>query len=218
MLDKLRETWNSDLYVADFWKPLRKYSTAPYNGGTGLSYGYVNRTVHHSYMADPATEIPEFMGKLGLDCSRYTVTLTACRISNAVRKTEVIGNASLILMITGGISNALSIGSSGFQGQGTINIAIITDITMDDSASMNLFLSICEARAQALNDLGIKDRTTGKKAPGTSTDSISLFVGNEKDNSRYGGRLSAIGMATSRLVYGAVMEALKRDCTESDKQ
>ena len=212
LFDRLRITRSDRICMIDFWKPLRKYSSAPYNGGTGYSYGYINRTVDQNYNFDPDLEIPVFLKEHGLDEHAYTVTLTSCVISNAILLERKLSSGSIFLSLTAGVSNALSIGSDGTGGQGTINIALVTDIGLDDAAAMNLYMSVCESKSQLLNDMDIRDRMTDQRVPGTSTDTISIFVGNEEERSKYGGRLSEIGKVSSFMTYEAIRKALKSDC------
>lgn len=214
LLERLRIRRSKKSFLIDFWKPLRKYSSAPYNGGMGYSCGYLNRTVGQNYNYDPELEIPEFLRNHGLYGQLYTVSLTSCIVSNAITLERKISSGSIFISVTAGTTNSLSIGSDGRVGQGTINIAIVTDITIDDDAAMNLFMSVCEAKSQLLNDIGIMDPVTGRSAPGTSTDSVSLFVGNEEGRSKYGGRLSEVGKAASIMTYETLRKALERDCRD----
>lgn len=214
LLERLRIRRSKKAFLIDFWKPLRKYSSAPYNGGMGYSCGYLNRTVDQNYNYDPELEIPEFLRNHGLYGQLYTVSLTSCIVSNAITLERKISSGSIFISVTAGTTNSLSIGSDGRVGQGTINIAIVTDITIDDDAAMNLFMSVCEAKSQLLNDIGIMDPVTGRSAPGTSTDSVSLFVGNEEGRSKYGGRLSEVGKAASIMTYETLRKALERDCRD----
>lgn len=214
LLERLRIRRSKKAFLIDFWKPLRKYSSAPYNGGMGYSCGYLNRTVDQNYNYDPELEIPEFLRNHGLYGQLYTVSLTSCIVSNAITLERKISSGSIFISVTAGTTNSLSIGSDGRVGQGTINIAIVTDITIDDDGAMNLFMSVCEAKSQLLNDIGIMDPVTGRSAPGTSTDSVSLFVGNEEGRSKYGGRLSEVGKAASIMTYETLRKALERDCRD----
>lgn len=214
LLEKLRIKRSEDTFLIDFWKPLRKYSSAPYNGGIGYSCGYINRTVEHNYNSDPELEIPKFLMNYGLYDQLYTVSITSCSVSNAITLERKLSSGSVFISVTAGISNALSIGSDGTVGPGTINIALVTDVTIEDDAAMNLFMSVCEAKSQLLNDTGIRDQVSGRSAPGTSTDSVSLFVGNEEGRTKYGGRLSEVGKAASTMAYETLRKALERDCRD----
>ncbi len=213
MIEDISIDRGESFYLFRFPYPFRKYSSAPYGGGTGHSTGYLNRTVPSDYKCDPVTDIDEFLMKNGMNYTGLTATLTACRVENAIIERKESSTPPMMVSVTGGSSNALSIGSKGFSSQGTINIAVISDAHMDDASALNLFMAITESKSQAMNDLGIKDRTTGKAAPGTSTDTVSLFLSGNGPRYRYGGRLTDIGRETSMMVYSAVKASLISDCT-----
>lgn len=214
MIEEISIVKKDTFYMLRFPHPFRKYSSAPYGGGFGSSVGYINRSVPSDYKGDPVAETDAFLVKNGIESSGLTVTMTACRIENAIMEKRESDGLQLIAAVTGGSSNALSIGSSGFGSIGTINICVVSDADMNDDAALNLFMGITEAKAQAMNDLGIRDRITGKPSPGTSTDTVSLFLSGDGKRFRYGGRLTKIGMAVSMMVYGAVKSSLSADCTE----
>lgn len=199
-------------YAVRFWKPLRRFSSAPFNGGTGLTSTYINRHVPFSYNGNPRDDISGFLILEGYGSEETTVTLTACDTGKATHRLLDFGSYFLHISITAGTENALSIGSEGKHFPGTVNIAVATDATLDDSASLNLYQSVVEARSQAFNDAGVRDRDTGKTAPGTSTDTVSIFVGDEGEYFQYGGRLSRIGKALSVAVYEMILEKTEEDC------
>ncbi len=213
LIDDIRIVRGESYYMLSFPSLFRKFSSAPFGGGTGYSNGYLNRSVPKDYRSDPVSETLEFLRKNSIEPTGLTVTLTACKIENAIIAKEE-DEIQVLISVTGGSSNALSIGSSGFESPGTINIAVISDAEMQDDAAMNLFMGITEAKSQALSDLGIRDRKTGKYAPGTSTDSVSLFLSGDGKRFRYGGRLTQIGQIASVMVYNAVKASLTKDCTE----
>ena len=214
LFDDIRIEREKRFYMFQFPQPFRMFSSAPYGGGTGKSERYINRTVERNYSRNPQEEIPEFLAGNSISKENTCVTLTACNIMNADIVSSDDGEFPIMLSVTAGISNALSIGSSGFERPGTINIALISDADLDGSSALNLFSGLTEAKSQAMNDMGIKDRTTGKRAPGTSTDTVSIFLSGSGRHSAYGGRLTEIGRAASLMVYDSVIRCLSNDCTE----
>lgn len=201
---------HADYYLIRFFKSMRRFSSAPYNGGTGESIAYANRHVERNYCSDPEIEIPQFLGRNNIDEKGITVTLTACPVWDFVLIEDNIGDSFLTSAITAGSGNALSIGSKGSEGNGTVNICVLTDLPLSDSGTLNLFQTIVEAKAQAFNDLGITDRKTGKISPGTSTDTVSIFVASQGNDIEFGGRLTDIGHRISLTVYENIGLALQK--------
>ncbi len=186
-------------YYIEFTQGARKYSSAPYQGGTGISYGYVNMHVENNYNSDVNEYIKSFLIKNNLS-TELTVNMTSADINNLRRGNVYVDSYSVCAFITAGFDNALSIGNKSGK-PGTINICIITDYPLTDSGAMNLYQTCIESKAQALNDMGIRDMRTGMLSPGTSTDTLSIFVLNEARKHDYAGRLTEIGYSTSMLVY-----------------
>lgn len=200
-------------YAVKFWKPLRRFSSAPFNGGIGLTSVYINRHVPLSYNRHPHDDISGFLVMEGYRSEETTVTLTACDTRRATHRLLDFGTYFLHISVTAGTENALPIGSEGKLAPGTVNIAVATDAALDDSAGLNLYQSVVEAKSQAFHDAGVRDRETGKTAPGTSTDTVSIFVGDEGEYFQYGGRLSRIGKTLSVAVYETILEKTREDCT-----
>ncbi len=197
-------------YVIDFGTSVRKFSSAPYNGGAGACRYYVNRTVPHNYCEDVLGEGTHFLEKYGIEPAQTCMNLTACDIRKFAFREIDSGLFRISAWVTAGVSNALSIGSHGISLPGTVNIAMLTDAPLSDSAAINGVQGITEAKAQAFNDLKILDPVTGKKAPGTSTDTVSLFIANTAENMEFGGRLTDFGRNASVLAYDLVSEAIRK--------
>ncbi|AAT42709.1 adenosylcobinamide amidohydrolase [Picrophilus oshimae] len=199
----------NDYYIIDFERPVRKFSSAPFNGGVGTSLRYINRTVNLNYNDDPSLEIMEFLIRNKIDLNGTVVTLTAVPVSQRVIKSINIDKYKMESVITAGFENALSIGNRN-NFYGTVNIAVITDMPLSDAAAINLMQSITEAKAQAMNDLNIMDKKTGLRSPGTSTDTVNVFIDNFNMDIRYAGRLTDPGYYSSLIVYNSIIEIYKR--------
>ena len=202
----LRDTY----YLIDFGVAVRKFSSAPFNGGTGTCKYYVNMTVPHDFRGDVLSEGTRFLEASGLEASQTCMNFTACDVKKYAFGEIMSAGFRISTWITAGISNALSVGSHGIPSQGTVNIAMLTDAPLGDSAAVNGMQDIIEAKAQAFNDMDIRDSATGKRAPGTSTDTASLFISSGSHDMEFGGRLTEFGMEASILVYRLVSEAVKK--------
>ncbi len=206
------EEKRNDFYLIRFHNMMRVYSNAPYGGGIGYSIAYMNRHVPLDYCTDPDKEIREFLRMNSLEGDSITVTMTACDVGRYQKRTISGKGFTVEIMLTAGAGNSLSIGSTGRKSPGTVNIFVATDASLSDMASLNLFQDIVEAKAQAFNDAQIRDKDTGKVSPGTSTDTVSLFVGNKSRNFKYAGRLSDIGKLTSEGIYDALSLIISKPC------
>ncbi|QRF74559.1 Adenosylcobinamide amidohydrolase [Thermoplasmatales archaeon] len=205
---------HTDFYFIYFRSPMRRFSSAPFNGGTGTSGGYLNWHVDIDYDGDPALDVPIFLAKNGIDSKTVTVTLTACLLEDFILVEDRVNEYYVTVCMTAGAGNALSIGSAGRDGHGTVNIGVFTDYPAGDPAAINLVQTVVEAKAQAFNDMGIRDRDTGKLSPGTSTDTVSVFVDSRHTDELYGGRLTEIGKKISTIVYENMEMAIKK-CKEA---
>ena len=206
---RLQDTY----YLIDFGVHARKFSSAPFNGGIGTCRYYVNRTVPHDYCGDVHSEGAQFLEANAIEASQTCMNLTACDVRKYAFGEIMLAGFRISSWVTAGISNALSVGSHGISSQGTVNIALLTDAPLGDSAAINGMQDIIEAKVQAFNDMDIRDPATGKRAPGTSTDTASLFVSNDSHDMEFGGRLTEFGMEASALVYRLVSEAIRK-CRE----
>lgn len=197
-------------YLIDFGNPVRKYSSAPFNGGTGTCRYYVNLTVPHNFCGKVLVEGSRFLKAHRIEASQACMNMTACDVRKYAFGEIISSGFRISSWVTAGISNALSVGSHGISSQGTVNIALLTDAPLVDSAALNGMQDIIEAKAQVFNDMDIRDSTTGKRAPGTSTDTASLFISNDSRDLEFGGRLTEFGMEASKLVYRLVSEAIRK--------
>lgn len=202
-------------YKIEMTQASKYFSSAPFNGGYGKRRIYINRHVDKTYDYDPEIEIGNFLLNEKIDRDDSVVTLTSVDISKFRRKTRRIMNYEMEIFITAGFENAVSIGNRKNL-YGTINICLITDLPLTDSASINLMQSMIEAKSQCMNDFHIKDRETGKPAPGTSTDTITLFILSNEADIKYGGRITQYGYNASELVYETLSNIIENDPFRDD--
>lgn len=94
---------------------------------------------------------------------------------------------------------------------GTINIILVLDANIGEAAIFNAMLTVAEAKAAALADLGIVDPETGRIATGTTTDAVAIAImdsGRYTGKHLYAGTATTIGNAIGKLVYETVTEAV----------
>ena len=197
-------------YKIEFPRPVRFISSAPFNGGFGYADTYVNREVPKSYNSDPVVEIEKFLHEEDISALRTVVTMTAVNVSTLERDERVVGAYSMKIFLTAGFDNAVSIGNRNHL-FGTVNLCLVTDLPLSNAASVNLLQSMVEAKSQCMNDFEIRDSETGNKAPGTSTDTVSIFILFEETSIKYAGRITEYGYYASELVYNALTKSILKD-------
>ncbi|MCL5990266.1 MAG: adenosylcobinamide amidohydrolase [Candidatus Thermoplasmatota archaeon] len=197
-------------YKIEFPRPVRSISSAPFNGGFGYADTYVNREVPKSYNSDPVVEIEKFLREEDISALHTVVTMTAVNVSTLEREKSVVGAYSMEIFLTAGFENAVSIGNRNHL-FGTVNLCLVTDLPLSNAASVNLLQSMVEAKSQCMNDFEIRDRETGKKAPGTSTDTVSIFILSEETSIKYAGRITEYGHHASELVYSALARSMSKN-------
>ena len=198
-----------EFYMIQFQEPARMFSSAPFKGGAGRCSAFINRHVDIDYNHDVESECSRFLREYMIDENETTVTLTAADVSK--RKTFFNEDGTVFIIATAGLNNALSVGSIGYRSAGTINIAVVVDIPLSDSAAINLIQSSVEAKSQAMNDASVRDITTGGPAPGTSTDSISLLITDHGKSEKFAGRITPHGRIISMEIYRMVMSFAKEE-------
>ncbi len=199
----------TEFYMIHFQEPARMFSSAPFKGGTGTCSTFINRHVDIDYNHDVESECTRFLREYMIEESDTTITLTAADVSK--RKIFLNEDSTIFIIATSGLNNALSVGSIGYHSAGTINIAVVADIPLSDSAAINLIQSSVEAKSQAMNDAGVRDMTTGDPSPGTSTDSISLFITDHGKSEKFAGRITPHGRIISMEIYRMVVSFAKEE-------
>lgn len=121
--------------------------------------------------------------------------------------TVQVGAVTAHAVATVGLSNAETVGARmppAARTWGTINIAVITDAQLDDTAMLEAVSIATQARTAAVMDLA-HDLATGR-ATGTGTDCITLACPRAAGvaSIRYAGLHTEVGEATGRAVRAAV--------------
>lgn len=86
---------------------------------------------------------------------------------------------------------------------GTINTIIVINGRMTDAAMVNAVITATEAKAAALQDLGIE--AAGKPATGTTTDAVLIAATDRGQMYNYAGTATSVGYMIGRTVYDAIM-------------
>jgi adenosylcobinamide amidohydrolase len=195
---------------------LHTLSNAVYNGGMSSADRLVNWKVPLHYNSDnPQADVALQLQLWGLEPERSVVLMTAAKLTHA-STAELCGNYfKLFCITTSGTRNAARAGSERtvFPAwrAGTINTMLLFDGQLTDSAMVNALLTATEAKAAALQDIGLRDPDNGRIATGTITDAIILGVSGSPAYGaihEYAGTATEVGAAIGMLVYDTVYESV----------
>jgi Uncharacterized conserved protein len=195
---------------------LRTLSNAVYNGGFSSAETLVNWKVPITYNAsNPQEEIAVQLRQWELAPERSAVLMTAAKLTHASIGELANSHFKLICITTSGTRNAARAASDRTVypawRAGTINTILLFDGQMTDSAMVNALMTAAEAKAAALQDIGIHDMENGLIATGTSSDAVILGVcGSPAYGAvhEYAGTATEVGAAIGRLVYDSVYESV----------
>ncbi|GMK42526.1 adenosylcobinamide amidohydrolase [Paenibacillus sp. CCS19] len=195
---------------------LRTLSNAVFKGGFSSADRLVNWKVPLDYNGvDPQEEIASQLPRWGLELKRSVVLMTAAKLTHASVEEIADSHFKLICITTSGTRNAARAGSDRTVypawRAGTINTMLLFDGQMTDAAMVNALMTATEAKAAALQDIGLRDADNGLIATGTSTDAVILGVSGSSAYGavhEYAGTATELGAAIGRLVYHTVCESV----------
>ncbi|RKD24944.1 hypothetical protein BEP19_03660 [Ammoniphilus oxalaticus] len=163
--------------------------------------------------ADPIALMEQQLRAWGYGSEQVIGLQTAADLHAASVIEETGDCFRLLCCTTAGIGNAARAGrprqTYSAYSCGTINTALMVKGRLTPAAMINALLTATEAKAVALQDLGIRDEN-GEIASGTTTDSIALVVSQQgyEETHQFAGTATSIGHAIARSVYQSVVEAI----------
>ncbi len=127
-------------------------------------------------------------------------------------QTAVFRDMQVYALVTAGVSsNALrtSVDEGNYYEPGTINIILLTNMTLSRRAMTRAIITATEAKTAALADLDIRSSFSGMRhqATGTGTDNIIVVQGTGPDIDNSGGH-TKMGELLAKAVYAGVTEAV----------
>lgn len=197
--------------------PLTALSSAPYAGGLTLADHIVNVYVHKDYNhKDPIQHLQSEIEAWGYPLSSTIGLLTAAKLTHASIAEAEGDKARIVVCTTAGISNAARAGRArqtfAAYEAGTINTIVAIDGRLAPAALVGAVITATEAKAAALQDLGIADPENGDGATGTTTDTVVVAVSQDARFGavhQYAGSATTLGNLLGRLVYDTVYEAVR---------
>lgn len=226
--------WGDAHAVIQWQEQMDIYSNAVFRGGHATGTTVVNYMVPRFFdCSDPVQHMEEKCKEWGYEASDTVGLITAAKVTH-MSVEELEGDECAILCCTSaGTANGARAGlkreaysaymtladhpdKEAVEGgvkrtPGTINIIIVLDACLTESAIYNAMLTVTEAKAAALLDLGIRDAELDVLATGTTTDTVTIVIHNSGKYTAehlYAGTATTIGNAIGQLVYKTVTEAV----------
>lgn len=207
---QLVEAQQNSYYLIRSESSLRTLNSSMWGGGLSSHRLLMNRQVDKSYMCeDPLTEMNEFMKEKDISPEHTAAMLTAARVQD-FGYSEYGSDFGLTVCAwaTVGLSNKARAGRELRQDQlypGTINIIVLVDGELTDAAMVNAVITATEAKAAALQDLGVNLGTVpDTAATGTTTDAVLIAATQRGPVFRYAGTSTELGYRIGRTVYASV--------------
>ncbi|WP_235960222.1 adenosylcobinamide amidohydrolase [Paenibacillus silvestris] len=197
--------------------PMRTMNSSPWGGGFGMHAALMNRQVDKQYNeADPLREMYEFILREGLNPRGTAGMLTAALVKDVGYSTLTwTGNDAtetgahtlhVSTWVTVGLGNKARAGAelpAASLYPGTINTIIVIEGQLTDAAMVNAVITATEAKAAALQSLGIE--VEGLPATGTTTDAVLIATTCRGHLYSYAGTATVLGNMIGRTVYEAIM-------------
>ena len=201
--------------VIDFKRPLDIVSTL-----TGFKSDIT--TVGNHYASQPCWAVAH---RNGMDAmadrickamersrNRSSFMMTGADMDKLSVQTAAFRDMRVYALVTAGVSsNALrtSVDEGNYYEPGTINILLLTNMTLSQRAMTRAIITATEAKTAALADLDIRSSFSGMRhqATGTGTDNIIVVQGMGVDIENSGGH-TKMGELLAKAVYAAVTEAV----------
>jgi iron complex transport system ATP-binding protein len=191
--------------------PLKALSSAVLNGGFIESQSILNYQVPLDYSHDdPKKDLKRVSEALGLKLPVIGL-MTGVNIKNVSIKNEASNNISTCAIITAGLSNPAAAGDYiPVQDFGTINIIVLIDADLTDSALVDAIKTITEAKALVLHDLDIRSPYSKHFATGTTSDVVVIACTGQGITYEYAGTATKVGYLIARVVIKTLKIALEK--------
>jgi adenosylcobinamide amidohydrolase len=190
--------------------PLTVLSSAVAGGGLGQARSIVNLHVERGCpWEDAEARLAPFAARRRLPAPCVGL-LTAAWTERAEVAAESAGGVHALVVVTVGLSNAVTAGwsAAATATPGTINTIAVVDARVEPAALVNLALTLTEVKALVLAAAGV--RSPDGPASGTSTDAVVVAVTGRGAPARFGGPISAAGWIVARAARDALTAGVRR--------
>lgn len=194
---------------------MKTLSSAVLGAGFGWYRTFVNRHVSKDYSCtDHKEEMAVYIASKGLVPSETVGMMTAVRMEDRAEGLYSGDGFSLYIAVTAGIGNAVDAVRSNEHSSrplpGTINVWMFVNGRLAEEAFIQALMTATEAKAKALQELGVKDAVTGSIATGTSTDSMLIAATQKGAEIGYAGTITPLGKLIGTGVYACIKNAIQK--------
>ena len=207
--------------VIEFDERMDVLSSCFLNGGFAETSTMVIIQVDPEYFHDPVADAKKVLEELKLP-SDTVCFMTAAEVYQVFTKERVDHNGyDCLALVTAGLSNQVVAGeeildwdkrkvlskerhkkiAELYPPAGTINIIGVVSEPMTDSAKVNAFIPITEAKSAAMHDLGYRET-------GTTSDAIAIVCPKKGNVQSYAGTGFGFGLSLAKAVRSAVRKSL----------
>ncbi len=184
----------------------------------------------HDRQRDWKTYFGEIMRQvlfeLDLPPDKVGVLSTGVNMEHLGWAEEIYEELWALAFVTAGVkTNAMRIGqdkasdierNEQFEKLGTINIILLTNVSLNSAALAASFITITEAKVIALQELDVRSSyNSGWQATGTGTDQIVVVSGKGNECTYVGGH-AKMGEIMARAVTSATINAIKKELKVAD--
>jgi adenosylcobinamide amidohydrolase len=142
--------------------------------------------------------------------------MTAAKMSSFRKAHWEERHTATTILATAGISNAGRAGDpadfqeplAGEGAPGTINIIVLTDAVLTPAAMIEAVQMVTEAKAAALQNLGVRSVKSGRPATGTGTDAVAIAGGAGPATVSFCGKHTLYGEKLAAAVISALTSSL----------
>jgi len=164
----------------------------------------------------------EFPSLIGVPAEELSFLSTGANMDNLAVCERSYQDRTVCCLATGGVGNALRAGvdpgnwveqdGSYIKAHGTINIILLTNVTLSDGAMARAIITATEAKTAALQDMDARSSVSPEnQATGTGTDNMIVVSGTDPDKkARYTGGHTKLGELIGAATKTAVAEAIRR--------
>lgn len=207
---------NQTTFLVSFVRPLKVLGSAVLGGNLRQARYIINHTVDKDYDgSDPEQDLKQVAERLQLG-NDVLGMMTAVSVTQTVLSHGSHKELSVATLCTVGIGNpgvaGLSISKAPTKNRpGTINLILLINGNLTDSAMVSAVITATEAKTRAL----FKAKITlpcGERVTGTTTDAIVVACTGSGKPLRYAGTATNLGYLIGRTVYKAIYKELIRIC------
>ncbi len=212
---------HTDSFVhLQFQKSVRMLSSAILNGGMQRANHFINLRVDANFNGEctnfenPKTTLKNLANHHGWQGTCVGM-MTAANMTSFAQSEYQAEGIWIRALITSGLSNARCAGdiadyqrmSEQPRKTGTINILVLTNAYLTDSAMVECIMMITEAKSACLQQRNEKSKVSNCIATGTGTDSTAIACGTSTQI-KYCGKHTLFGELLAKAVIDALTQSL----------